>query len=76
LRSAWIYTIEELTGKMSALEAQANPNSNAINPASSVAANKLNIELSDKNIVVLNQNVPNPFAENTTITYNIPDDFT
>lgn len=31
-----------------------------------------NIELSDKNVVVLNQNVPNPFAEQTVISYNIP----
>ncbi|MBC7863294.1 MAG: tail fiber domain-containing protein, partial [Bacteroidia bacterium] len=33
------------------------------------------VELSDKNIIVLNQNAPNPFAEQTTITYNIPTDF-
>jgi hypothetical protein len=31
-----------------------------------------NIDLSDKNAVVLNQNVPNPFAEKTSIAYNIP----
>jgi hypothetical protein len=37
--------------------------------------NKQAVELSDKNIVVLNQNVPNPFAETTVISYNIPDDF-
>jgi trimeric autotransporter adhesin len=30
------------------------------------------ISLSDKNSIVLNQNVPNPFAESTVITYNIP----
>jgi Concanavalin A-like lectin/glucanases superfamily/Chaperone of endosialidase len=33
------------------------------------------INLSDKNAVVLNQNVPNPFAESTVITYNIPHNF-
>jgi hypothetical protein len=33
------------------------------------------VELSDKNAIVLNQNVPNPFAESTVITYNIPSDF-
>ncbi|MGV3630418.1 MAG: tail fiber domain-containing protein [Bacteroidota bacterium] len=33
---------------------------------------KLSITLTDKNTVVLTQNVPNPFAETTTISYNIP----
>ncbi|HEY1040924.1 MAG TPA: tail fiber domain-containing protein [Bacteroidia bacterium] len=32
---------------------------------------QMDIELSDKDAIVLNQNVPNPFAEQTTITYNI-----
>lgn len=30
------------------------------------------VDLSDKDAIVLSQNVPNPFAEQTTITYNIP----
>jgi hypothetical protein len=30
------------------------------------------VELSDKDVIVLNQNVPNPFAEQTVISYNIP----
>lgn len=36
------------------------------------AGEGLNVQLSNKNIVVLEQNVPNPFAEQTTISYNIP----
>jgi hypothetical protein len=31
-----------------------------------------NVNLSDVNTIVLNQNVPNPFAEQTIITYDIP----
>jgi hypothetical protein len=34
------------------------------------------VSLSDKNAIVLDQNVPNPFAESTSISYNIPVDFT
>lgn len=33
------------------------------------------ISISDQNILVLNQNVPNPFAESTVISYNIPQTF-
>ncbi|MFA5783055.1 MAG: T9SS type A sorting domain-containing protein, partial [Bacteroidales bacterium] len=32
------------------------------------------VELASGKAIVLDQNVPNPFAENTTITYFIPDD--
>lgn len=38
--------------------------------------NGLAVNLSDKNVIVLDQNVPNPFAESTVITFNIPTDFT
>ena len=32
----------------------------------------INVELTDVNAIVLNQNVPNPFAEQTMISYNTP----
>jgi hypothetical protein len=32
----------------------------------------LEVRLSDKNAIILSQNVPNPFAEMTTIKYSIP----
>jgi hypothetical protein len=35
--------------------------------------NRLSVELSAKNVVILEQNVPNPFAEQTTIDFYLPD---
>lgn len=35
-------------------------------------AKAIDVELSDKNNIILNQNVPNPFAERTVISYSIP----
>jgi hypothetical protein len=32
----------------------------------------IDVKLSDKNAIILDQNVPNPFAESTTISYSIP----
>ncbi len=36
---------------------------------------QMNVLLSKTNTIILNQNVPNPFAESTMITYSIPDPF-
>lgn len=46
--------------------------SNSINNSNTV---NTNIDLNDKNVVVLEQNIPNPFAEQTIINYNLPDNF-
>ena len=52
-------------------------NNSAIQPTQEQLQEELrhaiNVELSDKNNIVLNQNVPNPFAESTVITYSIPE---
>jgi hypothetical protein len=48
-------------------------NSCCQNGARTQNPNAMNVELSNKDIIVLNQNVPNPFTEQTTITFNIPE---
>ncbi|MCC7333340.1 MAG: tail fiber domain-containing protein, partial [Flavobacteriales bacterium] len=42
------------------------------NPNSGI--NQKSIELINSNSIILDQNLPNPFAENTVINYNIPAD--
>lgn len=39
------------------------------------ALTQINVNLSDVDMVVLGQNTPNPFAEQTTITYNVPEKY-
>lgn len=49
--------------------------SSAVRTTSQAELNQLAVTLSDKDAVVLNQNTPNPFAEQTTITYNVPEKY-
>lgn len=49
-----------------------NNNARTFNNPTPTTFNQMDVELSDKDVIVLNQNVPNPFAEQTTITYNVP----
>lgn len=58
--------IEDLQKQLKQL--QQNQQNNLTETLPSVSA----IELADNNAVVLNQNVPNPFAQQTSISYNIP----
>ena len=51
----------------------ANSTHPANNTQEQIPTTLTNVDLSDKNIVVLEQNVPNPFAEQTAINYNLPD---
>ena len=66
--------ITDLKQQIAELKAmiQSNQNNNSEIKATAVQS----VEISDKNAIVLNQNVPNPFAESTVISYNIPVTFT
>jgi hypothetical protein len=73
---------DELKNKVDKLEqlvksccSNSSMGNNNTNTSDKMAAQN-NINLSDKNTIVLNQNVPNPFAENTVVTFNIPNTFT
>jgi len=46
-----------------------NSNARIQNPSN----NQTDVTLTNAESIVLNQNVPNPFAEQTTITYNLPE---
>jgi hypothetical protein len=45
-----------------------------INQNPTTETNQKSIELINTNSIILDQNLPNPFAEHTVINYNIPDD--
>lgn len=83
-------TIDSLHKKDSIQSAQITEILNAINTLSTqvssccsnssirttgITGNQTDVELSDKDVITLLQNVPNPYAEQTTITYNVPEQY-
>ncbi|HWY12307.1 MAG TPA: hypothetical protein VN026_13325, partial [Bacteroidia bacterium] len=70
-------TIQAMQSQIAALTSSVTSccSSTAVRTTKPNELNQLDVNLSDKDIVVLNQNVPNPFAEQTTITYNVPDKY-
>jgi hypothetical protein len=64
-----------LTQTVNACCSNSNARATGIQGNQPNAVSQLNIDLSDKDVIVLNQNVPNPFAEQTTITYNVPEKY-
>lgn len=72
-QSAMIKTQQQQIDELKALVASlAGQSPDALKPGT---ANAISVPLSDKKAIVLNQNVPNPFAESTVISYNITTDF-
>lgn len=66
--------INSIEDRLNKLEAQLK-NLQEENTALKSQLTKTDVFLSNNNTIVLNQNVPNPFAEKTMITYTIPQNF-
>ena len=66
--------INDILGRLTKLENELKASKNAATVLKD-QLNQMDILLSQKNTIVLNQNVPNPFEENTVITYMIPKTF-
>jgi hypothetical protein len=75
LISILVKGMQEQQQQIDELKKQVAATSSNTTSTSDKSINNATIDLSDKNAIVLNQNVPNPFAEQTTITYTIPNDF-
>lgn len=63
--------LDQLTAAISACCTAGTTKSMQLN--NSQENNSKDVELNNKNVVVLDQNVPNPFAEQTVINYYLPD---
>ncbi len=67
--------ITALTQSVSSCCSNSAARQTGINGNDPSALTKINVNLSDIDMIVLDQNKPNPFAEQTTITYNVPEKY-
>lgn len=67
--------IQVLTQNVASCCSNSNARITGIQGNDPKALNQIHVNLSDVDMIVLNQNVPNPFAEQTTITYNVPEKY-
>lgn len=72
---------EVITNRLDALEARLNGccgtgSANKTADENAATPHQLTVELSSTQVVILEQNVPNPFAEQTSISYFIPENIT
>jgi trimeric autotransporter adhesin len=65
------HVVDSLANQISALQLQINPNGSVRSIGENMVRSSLT--LSNNESIILNQNVPNPFADKTEITYNIPE---
>jgi hypothetical protein len=64
---------QRIDSLITAMDSCCSSNARIYNPNTTPTANQKDVTLSNSESIVLNQNVPNPFAEQTTITYNLPE---
>lgn len=71
------FTDEQLKSVLSRLEKleQEVRENRLLNSQLKTQISQMDVVLAKTNTIILNQNVPNPFAENTVITYSIPEHF-
>ncbi|MDZ4664920.1 MAG: T9SS type A sorting domain-containing protein, partial [Bacteroidota bacterium] len=67
--------ITALTQTVSSCCSNSAAKQTGINGNDPSALTQININLSDVDMIVLDQNKPNPFAEQTIITYNVPEKY-
>jgi hypothetical protein len=64
--------IDSLTQQMSTMQSQINNCCASNSRTQNTSLNQTDVTLTNSESIGLDQNIPNPFAEQTTITYNLP----